>query len=67
MTHRTTEQSAPSLHSSLEAIFRHVAAAHYRLATADPLDSDVAARCLRDLHDAMELMDSLLASSDRVN
>lgn len=64
MTHQTPEPAAPSLHSSLESVFRHVATAHYRLATADPLDSDVAARCLTELHDAMELVDALLSSLD---
>lgn len=63
MTHGTMEPAAPNLHASLEAVYRHVAAAHYRLATAEPLDADVAARCLAELHDAMELVDTLLAPS----
>ena len=65
LTHETTEPPAAGLHGSLEAVYRHVAAAHDRLATAEPLDSDVAAQCLSELHDALELVDTLLAVSDR--
>jgi hypothetical protein len=44
----------------IEEAYRHVAAAHYRLATADGVDPDLAARCLEDLDAAMEKLDGML-------
>ena len=53
----------PDDRPALEAAYRHVATAHYRLATAEGIDPELAASCLADLHAAMERLKETLPPS----
>lgn len=64
MSQESTTTPTPT-ETPLESVYRHIGLAHYRLATADGIDPELAADCIDELCAAMEALEPFLPSLSR--
>ncbi len=65
MNQETVPTSTTPVASAADVAYRHIVLAHYRLATADGIEPELAADCIDELNAAMDALAPLLPPRER--